>query len=190
MKDTAGEIETVFSIGELQKLLEKGASDIVLLDLDTKDLKSEDVRGLISANPAVSFFVFSAIPKPEEGVVMISAGARGYANRLMHPEVISQAVQVVRTGELWLGSELILHLIKGSAGTETTEKPGEEKLQSLTGREREIAELVARGESNKRIAYDLGITERTVKAHLSTIFKKTETRDRLQLALLVNGRRD
>lgn len=63
--------------------------------------------------------------------------------------------------------------------------PGK-KLDSLTKREREIANLIAQGQSNLEIAANLNITERTVKAHLSSIYEKTGTGSRLNLALLIN----
>jgi two-component system nitrate/nitrite response regulator NarL len=60
------------------------------------------------------------------------------------------------------------------------------KLETLTKREREIADLIAQGQSNLEIAANLDITERTVKAHLSSIYEKTKTGSRLNLALLYN----
>ena len=60
------------------------------------------------------------------------------------------------------------------------------RMAKLTRAERNIAELVARGESNLEIAADLNITERTVKAHLTSIYEKTKTGNRLNLALLIN----
>ena len=62
----------------------------------------------------------------------------------------------------------------------------EKKLESLTKREREIANLISQGQSNLEIAANLNITERTVKAHLSSIYEKTKTGSRLNLALLIN----
>ena len=58
-------------------------------------------------------------------------------------------------------------------------------LGRLTPRERDIAYRIVQGKSNKVIASELGVTERTVKAHLGSIYKKTDTRDRLQLAMLL-----
>jgi DNA-binding NarL/FixJ family response regulator len=62
----------------------------------------------------------------------------------------------------------------------------EKKLERLTKRELEIANLIAQGQSNLEIAANLKITERTVKAHLSSIYDKTKTGSRLNLALLIN----
>ena len=61
-------------------------------------------------------------------------------------------------------------------------------LDTLSAREREVAEAVAEGLTNKQVAARLGITERTVKAHLATVFEKTGVRDRLQLALRLSRR--
>ncbi len=59
--------------------------------------------------------------------------------------------------------------------------------QTLTEREREVAKAVAQGASNKEIARQLDITERTIKAHVGAILEKLGARDRLQLSLIVNG---
>ncbi len=70
-----------------------------------------------------------------------------------------------------------------------TSRASAERLSTLTGREVEVARAVARGSSNKEIARQLGITERTVKAHIGSVFQKLNARDRLHLALIVNGQR-
>jgi len=80
-------------------------------------------------------------------------------------------------------------LLRASTGLVSTQAVSGEKFRTLTVREIEVARAVARGDSNKEIARHLGITERTVKAHLSTLFEKLGVRDRLQLALAVNGQR-
>ena len=66
-------------------------------------------------------------------------------------------------------------------------KPGPDLLESLSAREREVVHLASRGLVNKLIARELGITERTVKAHLKAVFEKLQVADRLQLALRVHG---
>jgi len=65
--------------------------------------------------------------------------------------------------------------------------PMQTALAALSAREHQVAQAVARGGTNKEIARAMGITERTVKAHLSAIFEKLGVRDRLQLSLIVNG---
>ncbi len=73
----------------------------------------------------------------------------------------------------------------GHSRQDQTENHGWE--EDLTERERETAHHIARGASNKEIARELGITERTVKAHVGAILEKLNLRDRLQIALRVNG---
>jgi DNA-binding NarL/FixJ family response regulator len=63
-----------------------------------------------------------------------------------------------------------------------------DELDDLSERELDVAQYVSKGLSNKQIAFEMDITERTVKAHLTSIFKKTNTKDRLSLALLAQTR--
>jgi DNA-binding NarL/FixJ family response regulator len=94
---------------------------------------------------------------------------------------------VVTHGGIWLGQELLQHLI--GAGRQLVKAPSasvESALQLLTPRERDVAQQAAIGLSNKEIARILNITERTVKAHLSASFERLGVKDRLQLALVLN----
>ena len=167
-----------------------GPGDLVLLDMEMARGQPDRVLNFIAANPALRFVVFSALHQPEEGAAVIAAGARGYANRYMHPEVLVQALKLIEAGEVWLGADLVLHMIKANSPLNghpviESEQSKEGDLAKLTARERDIAYRIVQGKSNKIIARELGVTERTVKAHLSSIYKKTRTRDRLQLAMLL-----
>jgi DNA-binding NarL/FixJ family response regulator len=126
-----------------------------------------------------------------QGVALARAGVRGYGNCWMHPVTLSQSASLIQSGELWLGQEVIQHLIRGLAeGGVAAAVPNPaavQRLADLTTREHEIARRIAGGENNKQIGNELGITERTVKAHLGNIFQKTGTKNRLQLALLANA---
>jgi two-component system nitrate/nitrite response regulator NarL len=97
---------------------------------------------------------------------------------------------VVEHGGLWLGQELLQRLIMVSKGMIGNQPQHIAELTSkLTTREREVALEAAKGLSNKQIARNLDITERTVKAHLKHVFERLQVRDRLQLALLLSERR-
>ena len=178
------------SLDELASLSHVGPDGLVLLDLETIGGQAQRAASFIAAHPELQVFVFSALHEPEEGELLVASGARGYANRFIHPDVMSQAVQLVLAGEVWLGADLVLHLIRANARKE----PKKPKINGvnvpaliagLTPRERDIAELVVAGNNNKAIASALDVTERTVKAHLGSVFKKTNTKDRLQLAVLL-----
>ncbi|MDH3689443.1 MAG: response regulator transcription factor [Gammaproteobacteria bacterium] len=164
--------------------------DLVLLHLDLPGLERYDgIVELIGSNPDLRLFVLSNAPSDEEGLALLKAGVRGYANTYIDPELLKRAIDVVLSGEVWVGRRLMTRIIEESArrGRRRGDVESERVLELLTDREREIALLVGRGASNGQIATTLNITERTVKAHVSSIFEKIGVQDRLQLALLVNG---
>ena len=120
-------------------------------------------------------------------IAVFAAGASGYCNALAIPELLRQVAVVVEQGGLWVGQDLMKRLFSAlSAGPGSTSDTTN-TLHELSQRELQVAQAVARGSTNKEIARALGITERTVKAHLSAVFSKLDVRDRLQLSLIVNG---
>jgi DNA-binding NarL/FixJ family response regulator len=138
--------------------------------------------------------VLSNIPSDDEAVAAFAAGARGYCNAHASADNLRQVAAVVLQGGVWIGESLMQRLLAVTAQHAVPymeRSPGAEQdsLVPLTEREREVAQAVAAGASNKEIARQLDITERTVKAHVSAILEKLGARDRLQLALIVNGRR-
>ncbi|MBU0499237.1 MAG: response regulator transcription factor [Gammaproteobacteria bacterium] len=166
-----------------------GALDTLKPDQYLLDLRLPGLRGLTGAlgliprHSRCHCLAFSAIPIDDEGIQLLKAGARAYCNRFIAPQLLQNISQIVASGEIWLGASIMERLIRGLA--EPKALSPDNPLIELTDRERDIAVRVSRGASNKTIARDLDISERTVKAHLTSIFGKTKARDRLQLALLV-----
>lgn len=118
---------------------------------------------------------------------VLEMGANGYLHYLATAAVLEQVSQVVQVGGLWLGADLMRQLVFATAnilGTATSSPA----LELLTHREKSVAEAVAAGKTNKEVARDLDITERTVKAHLGSVFEKLNVRDRLQLVLVMSGK--
>ncbi|GEK73315.1 MULTISPECIES: response regulator transcription factor [Halomonas] len=140
------------------------------------------VRQLAQQGAIVS--VLSYAPDSREATQALEANARGYAHALSPPELLSQMALVTAHQGIWVGPELMAQVVGGAyraLGGE--ERLREEMLDRLTQRERAVAVAVAEGNSNKAVARLLGITERTVKAHLGAVFRKLEVRDRMQLVL-------
>lgn len=130
--------------------------------------------------------------EPDELLVMaaLSAGVDGCCNSFAAPEVLRQVALVVTNGGLWVGQSLLQRLLGSTSrfhGQPEKTAKNDEWTHLVSGRELQVARLVAEGASNKEIARQLSISERTVKAHLSSIFEKLSVRDRLQLSLKVNG---
>ncbi|KAA0875198.1 response regulator transcription factor [Nitrincola tapanii] len=116
------------------------------------------------------------------------AGARGYVDALSNTEILSQVAKTVNEGALWLPAPLVTSVIGIISSLLEKRQTQPADLSNLTEREREVTEAVVAGASNKEVAKQLQITERTVKAHLSNIFDKLGVRDRMHLMLAVRGK--
>ncbi|MCA8866865.1 MULTISPECIES: response regulator transcription factor [unclassified Halomonas] len=146
-----------------------------------------ELIGSLTAKGAI-VVVLSYSPNDREALRSLDLGARGYVHTLAAPEVLKQVALVVTNQGVWVGQELLAKVLGGSFKALQQRAEGGEtfntaELGSLTDRERGVALAVVRGATNKEVARQLDITERTVKAHLSAIFKKLAVRDRLQLIL-------
>ena len=129
--------------------------------------------------------VMAATPSEGEAFQMLNAGAVGYCHVKAVPEQLREVSLVVQNGGIWMPAELMQRFVRLS--TRVMPAAAEEpELNELTSRELMVAEQVAHGASNREIAENLKISERTVKAHLSAIFEKLGVRDRVQLALAMN----
>lgn len=144
---------------------------------------------MLKAEPSWRVVVLSGAPQAQEGLQAINVGARGYSHLHAVPELFHEISRVVQHGGLWVGPELVSRIVAATrklmdAGAEDAVGGGEMTIPpDLSAREAEVARVVASGLSNKEVADQLHISERTVKAHLSAIFEKLGVRDRLQLAL-------
>lgn len=160
-----------------------GEKDCVWLLL-RDELSYMQIQGL-SANGA-RVIAMTMLESPQEARLALEAGASGYVHYLAVPKTLVQVAQVVAAGGMWLGADLMRQLVLATARSLPPVVAPTAGLSLLTSREKAVAELVAAGKSNKEIARDLDITERTVKAHLGAAFEKLQVRDRLQLVLAIS----
>lgn len=164
---------------------------ILILDLALPGLGGvEGTSAIQRLSPVTSIILMTSTSNDREGLAALKAGARGYCNLDMDPQLLKKAVSVVVKGEIWVARNVFAPLLEEL--TSLTERRHKEfppnldtRLDRLTPREREIAQLIGGGASNKEIAGRLNITEATVKAHLTAIFRKLGLSDRLGLALFV-----
>jgi len=129
----------------------------------------------------------------EDQITALINGAGGYCEIDESEKIIQQALNSIIKGEIWIQKHLVQRvigsLIKLNAQKQER-KPVKNTvalglLNKLSTRELEVAKMVETGENNKKIAQHLNISERTVKAHLTSTFKKLNVKDRLHLALLM-----
>jgi two-component system nitrate/nitrite response regulator NarL len=180
------DLDQANSLNNLKELCIDEKLDLILLHRPLVDQESfVEIRRLA---PLGRIFLLSDQPHEEEGLTFLKLGIVGYANTYISAERLTEAVRVISNGAVWLGQKVMQRLILDSyaRAKEKAVSNSKKKLESLTKREIEIANLIAQGQSNLEIAANLNITERTVKAHLSSIYGKTKTGSRLNLALLIN----
>src|SRR4029450_10536512 len=163
----------------------------VLLDLDLPGLGTpKAVTQFRNLNPATAIVALSDPISDTEELALFKAGVRGYCRRDIDPELLKRVVVAVQMGELWIRRSLMPRLLEElgmrlPVGAAFEKRAVVGRLVCLTQREHQIAALVRGGGSNKQIARQLDISERTVKAHLTEIFRKLGISDRLKLALLL-----
>ena len=133
----------------------------------------------------VKSLVLSEKPEFHEAMNALNNGARGYGNTYMSLVHLRQAIETIKNETVWLHPNIMNQLISHGSNVAQTEES--EVLEQLSQREKEVAQEIQKGKSNKEIAVSLEITERTVKAHLSHIFEKLDVHDRLALAMLLRA---
>lgn len=178
------------SLSTLSERLLSGAITVAYVDLAHLPGGGETLQRLARQFPAVRLVAMAAVPEPTEGLALLGAGARGYCNRLIAPRLLALVHATVEAGEVWAGAAVLQHLLDRHlhpAAAPGPPAPMDPAFAELTEREREISDLVADGLSNKVIAARLGISERTVKAHLNAVFRKTGLSSRTQLALALQA---
>ncbi|WP_457747312.1 response regulator transcription factor [Sulfurimonas sp.] len=127
--------------------------------------------------------ILHKVPEFQVAKKLLKLGAYGYGNARMRDHFIVSAVNAIREGMIWLYPEFTSQLIMEIPANDTTGK--EELLQSLTSREKEVAQLLKESLTYKEVAEQLEISPRTIKAHASQIYSKLGVKDRLGLALLL-----
>ncbi len=172
------------SLADLQRWREQGRK-LAVLDADLPRLPSWQDPIWASTLADMQMVVASPSPNDEQGTRVLGAGAHGYCHGYATTASLSQALEVVSSGGIWMGRSLVSRLLKLVAERAQDAQPWDGGV--LTEREITVARYASSGEANAQIAEALGITERTVKAHLSAVFEKLGVTDRLQLALLVHG---
>jgi NarL family two-component system response regulator LiaR len=144
--------------------------DVVLLDLEMPEMDGVEVlQHLRELQPDLPVIVFTAFDTDERIVGAVQAGARGYLLKGAPRAQIFEAIRVVSQGGSLLQPVVASKLLRHVSDQAQEERAGPE---ALTKREIEVLGLLAQGRTNKEIALELVITERTVKFHVSSILRK------------------
>lgn len=177
----------------LQRVMGTQKPAALLLDFDLPGLGGvAGITALQKLSPTTRILVATQVFNADEELSLLRIGVMGCFRKDIEPSLLNRVVTVVREGGLWITRSLIPGLIeeiRTRHGDRLKEDPvsKNQHLQLLTRREQEVATLVSSGASNKQIARLLNISDRTVKAHLTTTFQKLGVADRLHLALYMKG---
>jgi two-component system, NarL family, response regulator LiaR len=156
--------------------------DVILMDLVMPELDGVGaMRALRAQAPRSRVIVLTSFLDDERLLPAIQAGAAGYLLKNAQPAELARAIHAAQRGETIIDPTAAARLVQAIA--ENTNRVIVEP-ERLTRREREVLGLIASGHSNKRIAFELGISEKTVKTHVGHLFAKLGVTDRTQAALL------
>lgn len=160
------------------------------LDFSTLDFDQavSFIDRIVVANEVVPIVCMVPFPKDEDAFALLARGARGYCHVAAAPAQLRLVANTVKNGGFWLPASLMRRVMASAGGLVARVSMRKSvSLDDLTKRERQVAQAVADGLSNREIADRLNISERTVKARLTSVFQKMDVRDRVQLALLLRG---
>jgi NarL family two-component system response regulator LiaR len=175
------DIHVVADVADGEQALEAVAEhdpDVVLMDLVLPVVDGvEAIRRISAERPGIRVIALTSFLDDDKLFPAVRAGAAGYLLKDVEPQELVKAIRTVHAGEALLHPAVAARLMEEVAGS------GAGAPDPLTPREREVVGLIARGQSNKRIALELGIAEKTVKTHVSNILAKLGLSDRTQVAM-------
>ena len=176
-------IEVAGEAGDGEEALEAAERlrpDVVLMDLVMPRLDGLGaMRTLRERVPGARVIVLTSFLDDDKLLPALRAGAAGYLLKNAEPQELARAVRAAHAGEALLDPVVAARLVEALG-----EGAGEQPLDRLTPREREVLRLIGRGFPNKRIALELRLSEKTVKTHVSHLLAKLDVTDRTQAAVI------
>lgn len=166
--------------GTMAELSAKDAPEYIVVDLNSSP-GVEALETIHRARPEARLIVIGPRGDDELVLTAILAGARAYLDLTAGPEVVRQAVEVVTSGSIWAPRRLLSRLIDRLL--QVPEAARTASIPKLTARERQVLELILLARSNREIAEQLGIEERTVKAYVGRLMRKAGADNRIKLSL-------
>jgi DNA-binding NarL/FixJ family response regulator len=169
------------SVDEAVDTITRELPDVVLLDVHMPDGGGvEVIRRLQGERPGVRFLALSVSDAAEDVIAVIRAGARGYVTKTISGAELADAIRRVHGGDAVFSPRLAGFVLDAFAA----EPPAAEdpQLEQLTPREREVLRHIARGYMYKEIAQRLGISVKTVEAHVSAVLRKLQLSSRHELS--------
>ncbi len=158
--------------------------DVILMDLYMPEMDGVEATAYIKKEyPNVKVIVLTSFSDQAHVLPALRAGASGYMLKDVEPDQLVEAIRSAYKGNIQLHPDIANALLSQTLPVEEKEEEPSIQVDVLTARENEVLQLLAKGMSNKEVASVLVITEKTVKAHVSSILSKLNLSDRTQAAL-------
>jgi DNA-binding NarL/FixJ family response regulator len=158
--------------------------DVLLVDISMEGGGINAVRAITESYPVVKIIMLTVSESEEDVLGSLKAGARGYILKGVTARDLVNIVRAVHAGEAYVTPTLAASLLVDLREDRQSLGPSPSPLDELTEREHQILELLATGSSNKEIARELGLSEKTVKHYMTNILQKLQVRNRVEAALL------
>ena len=176
------------SVGKAVPLIRELDPDVVLLDVHLPDGGGEAVIAAVAPErPGVKFLALSVSDAAEDVIGVIRAGARGYVTKTISSDELADAVARVGEGDAFFSPRLAGFVLDAFRGGEPI--GADPELETLTAREREVLQLIARGYRYKEIAARLHLSVKTIEAHVSSVLRKLQLSSRHELTRWAHERR-
>ena len=181
--DVVGDAGTV---EEAVALILETRPEVVLLDVHMPGGGGiEVIRAVAPEAPETRFLALSVSDAAEDVIAVIRAGARGYVTKTISADELADAIRQVAAGDAVFSPRLagfVLDAFAGPPPAQPTAPPAPDDLDQLTPREQEVLRYIARGYMYKEIAHHLGISAKTVEAHVSAVLRKLQLSSRHELS--------
>jgi DNA-binding NarL/FixJ family response regulator len=193
LRESPYEIYEALKRPVLEGYLRKEQPSLLFLDLEI--LTRSNVIGIArlgELSPHTKIIAVTPCLSEAEGVAALRVGARGYCHQDIDNVLLRKAAESVLQGEVWASHRIVSSLFEEFQSIfcrlqKISRKFTTISLNSLTSREYQVTCLLKQGATNREIAQELRVAERTVKAHMTAIFRKLGVSDRVRLALFMNG---
>ncbi|MEQ1649167.1 MAG: response regulator transcription factor, partial [Hyphomicrobiaceae bacterium] len=169
------------SADDAVRLAEDFLPDVMLVDINMPGGGLEALKRIAVTCPAVAVLVISVRDDQQTVSAALKIGARGYVLKGVAGDELVRIVRAVTRGEAYVTPTLAARLLAEAGGGSASDA---DKLTGLTVREEQILALVAQGKSNKQIAGDLDLSEKTVKHYMTNLMQKLQVRNRVEAALM------